>query len=372
MTIGCLPLIWCFTLAGLSAQSGEIAKLDLSTGQKIYQAGCAGCHGPGGEGMPDTTVGFKKPETFPDFTQCDQTTPEYDADWKAAIRDGGRARGFSPIMPAFGETLTSEQIESVVKYVRGFCRDTSWPRAELNLPRPLTTEKAYPENEVVITTAVSAQRGHDVSNALVYERRFGVRNQVEVSVPFNFVNGVGGTLAGGIGDIGLGVKRALASSLRTGSIFSVQGAITLPTGKEAKGLGTGVTVFEAFAAYGQLLPFNSFLQCQGGTEQPTRTAETPRVVFGRLAVGKSFREDRGLGRLWSPMLELLANRELQDTAKTNFDVLPQFQVTLSKRQHVRANVGLQVPVTNRAGRPMQVVFYFLWDWFDGQLLEGWK
>jgi hypothetical protein len=47
-------------------------------------------------------------------------------------------------------------------------------------------------------------------------------------------------------------------------------------------------------------------------------------------------------------------------------------VTLSKRQHVRANVGLQVPVTNRAGRPMQVVFYFLWDWFDGRLLEGWK
>jgi hypothetical protein len=47
------------------------------------------------------------------------------------------------------------------------------------------------------------------------------------------------------------------------------------------------------------------------------------------------------------------------------------QVTISKRQHVRADLGLRIPVTNTAGRPKQIVFYVLWDWFDGRLNEGW-
>jgi len=46
-------------------------------------------------------------------------------------------------------------------------------------------------------------------------------------------------------------------------------------------------------------------------------------------------------------------------------------VTLSKRQHVRANLGVSLPVTNTAGRSAQLVFYVLWDWQDGKLTEGW-
>jgi mono/diheme cytochrome c family protein len=348
------------------------ATRNASSGEAIYHAACAGCHGPGGEGMPATTIGFDKPDTFPDFTQCDQTTPETDADWRATIHDGGRARGFSRIMPAFGDALTAVEIDALVDHLRSLCREPSWPRGELNLPRPLVTEKAFPEDETVITTAITARHPVDVSNVLAYEHRIGVANQIEISVPFNAQHGDSGTLFGGVGDISLGLKRALYSSLRTGSIFSVQGEIILPTGNKARGLGTGTTVFEAFATYAKLLPSHSFVQAQGGTEQPVNTADAPRAVFGRVALGKSFREDNGLGRLWSPMLELLADRELQTGARTSFDLLPQVQLTLSRRQHVRANVGVQVPVTNTAGRHAQVVAYVLWDWFDGGLLEGWK
>jgi hypothetical protein len=71
------------------------------------------------------------------------------------------------------------------------------------------------------------------------------------------------------------------------------------------------------------------------------------------------------------MFEFVAARDLVDNAKTNWDVLPQMQVTISKRQHVRANLGVRVPVNNTAGRPVQVVFYLLWDFFDGRLNEGW-
>ena len=76
--------------------------------------------------------------------------------------------------------------------------------------------------------------------------------------------------------------------------------------------------------------------------------------------------------MWSPMMELLADRDIVTGAKTNWNVVPQFQVTLNKRQHIRANVGVSVPANNRVGRSTQVVFYLLWDWFDGGFLEGWK
>src|SRR5262249_53213695 len=146
----------------------------------------------------------------------------------------------------------------------------------------------------------------------------------------------------------------------------------LPTGNKQRGLGTGVTVFETFAAYGQLLPRNSFLQLQGGAELPTHQRDANKAVFWRTLLGKSFAQAKGLCRLWSPMVEILADRELVTEQKTNWDLLPQLQVTLSKRQHVRANFGVRFPVNNTASRSTQLLFYLLWDWFDGGLREGWK
>ena len=368
-TVVALLSIVCLVIPTLVAQNRNTGVLNLSTGKDIFKAACVACHGPDGKGAPDTTVGFDKPETFPDFTKCDQTTPELDVDWKATIHDGGHGRGFSPIMPSFSEALTSEQIDSVVGYLRSFCREKSWPRGELNLPRALLTEKAFPEDETVITTSLNAQGAPGVEHELVYEHRLSMRNQLEVSVPFGFTHDTGRWL-GGVGDLGLGWKRVLASSAR--SILGVQGEIILPTGDKAKGLGNGVTTFEAFASYGQLLPANWFIQAQAGTDQPTHTETAARSLFWRGSLGKSFRQGGGLGRLWSPMVEMVADRDLETGAKTNWDVVPEFQVTLSQRQHVRFNLGVRIPATNTAGRPVQVVFYLLWDWFDGGLLQGWK
>jgi len=154
--VGALGLVFlCASPNASFGQNSNTASLSLRTGREIFQAACVGCHGPDGKGMPETTAGFEKPSTFPDFTQCDGTTPEYDVDWKATIRDGGRGRGFSRIMPSFGGALTRDQIDLLVGYLRSLCRDKAWPRGELNLPRAIATEKAYPEDEVVITTAVT-------------------------------------------------------------------------------------------------------------------------------------------------------------------------------------------------------------------------
>ena len=176
----------------------------LKAGRAIFEAGCAGCHGGNGKGAPETTTGFDRPATFPDFTECDQTTPEDNRAWISIIRDGGPRRGFSQIMPSFGGALTSEQIEAVVGYLRTFCKTDGWPRGELNLPRPLVTEKAFPETESVVTTTINATGRPGVSNHIVTEQRLSKRNQLEISVPVNFVHPEKGYWYGGVGDVGVG------------------------------------------------------------------------------------------------------------------------------------------------------------------------
>lgn len=346
--------------------------LRLNTGKEIFEAACVACHGQDGKGQPQTTLGFEPPDTFPDFTDCNATTREADADWSAIIHNGGASRGFSPIMPSFREALNSDQIAKVIQYLRVFCTETRWPPGELNLPRPLFTEKAFPEDEWVVTTSLNASGAPGVSSVFVYEKRFGAKNQIEIRAPFTFQRPFPGSWYGGIGDMNLGFKRVLTSSKRTGSIVSLFGEVTLPTGNKARGLGQGATVYEGFAAYAQLLPKNSFLQFQGGFEIPSNTTNVSKVAFWRTTVGTSFAQHKGFGRLWSPMVEVLADRALARGGKTDWDVVPQMQVTLNKRQHIRASAGLQIPVSNTVNRSAAVVVYLLWDFFDGGLLSGWK
>jgi mono/diheme cytochrome c family protein len=363
--------VWLSSI-GLFAQTPAGSALKLDTGKEIYEAACVGCHGPDGKGLPKTTVGFDAPSTFPDFTDCKGMVRERNFDWRATIHEGGPGRGFSEIMPSFADALTLEQIDKVMGYLRGLCTESAWPRGELNLPRALVTEKAFPEDETVITTEINAKGAPGVSNEIVYERRFGVKNQIELAVPFSFQHQASGSWLGGVGDLALGLKRAMWHSMTSGSIFSLQGEVALPTGNKERGLGSGVTTFETFASFGQILPRMGFVQIQAGAELPTHTDDASKAVFWRAAVGKTFAQNQGFGRIWTPMVEFLADRDLETGAKTNWDILPQFQVSLSKRQHILANLGVRFPVTDAGSRATQVVFYLLWDWFDGGLREGWK
>jgi hypothetical protein len=212
-----------------------------------------------------------------------------------------------------------------------------------------------------------------VANKLVYERRLGARNQVEVVVPFSFVESEvpGGTdWGGGVADLTLGFKRAIAHSLQRGSIFSAAAEIILPIGDDGLGLSKGTPVFEPFVSFGQVLFTDGFVQAQAGVELPfDRELATPEA-FWRLAAGRSFSQARW-GRTWSPMLELVAARELESGQSVQWDLVPQMQVTLSTRQHIMMSGGVRFPVNQREDRHPQVMFYFLWDWFDGPLFGGW-
>lgn len=216
-------------------------------------------------------------------------------------------------------------------------------------------------------------RGHHgpgkVTSELVYERRFGARNQLELVVPVVFQR-PGGDWRGGIGDIALGVKRAVFHSFPRGTIFSVGGEVILPTGDRDEGFGAGVTRLEPFLALGQALPLDGFLQLQAGAEVPTDPDRFDPELFWRGALGTSLTQGR-FGRTWSPMIEVLAVRALADEARTHWDIAPQVQVTLNTRQHVMANVAARLPLTEASTRRTRILVYLLLDWFDGGFFEGW-
>lgn len=338
------------------------------TGKELYTQACANCHGTNGKGNSIEQLGL---QTAPaDFTDCSFASREPDGDWIAVAHQGGPNRAFSSEMPAFGDALTEQELQRIMNYIRTFCTDKRWPRGELNLPRALVTEKAYPEDEAVISTSIDMENEGAINTEIVYERRFGPRNQLEIVLPFGYTEQAGGNWTGGhLGDMALGIKRVLYHDVQSGTILSVTGEAILPTGDETLGFGKGTTVLEPFVSFGQYLPLGSFLQVQSGFEFPMIRNKGADEAFWRAAVGKSFNPNPW-GRTWSPMVEVLGSRELESGAVNHWDIVPQMQVTLNTRQHIMLNLGVRIPADD-PDRDAQFMVYVLWDWFDGGLLEGW-
>jgi mono/diheme cytochrome c family protein len=341
------------------------------TAAALYQVACSTCHGSDGRGNPVSHVGFDL--ELPDFTDCGFATPEVDQDWATIVRLGGPARAFDRHMPAFGDALSDEDIARVLGHVRSFCRDAAWPRGELNLPRPLVTEKAFPENEAVLTTTVSTRGRTAIGSTVVYEHRIGARTQWELAVPFELQgdDGRGGGWSRGLGDAAVAVKHAVYHDLAKGAIVSLGGEVSLPTGKESEGLGSGVTVLEPFLAAGQIVGGSGFVQVHTGFEISTDTEKAERAYFVRVAGGATLFQGR-YQRSWTPMLELLGARELSSGEPVLWDVVPQVQISLSRRQHILLDVGVRLPLNERADRGRTFMTYLLWDWFDGGLFSGWR
>ncbi|MGM0577905.1 MAG: c-type cytochrome [Myxococcota bacterium] len=367
--VGLLSCILALGAAPAERSPDEPRRATARTGEAIYTEACASCHGVDGTGGDPALVRFETP--LPDFTDCSFATREPDVDWLAVAHQGGPARGFARMMPAFDEALTDGEIQAAVDHLRTFCDDDGWPRGELNFPRPMFIEKAYPEDEAVYTVGVKTEEPRAVYHELTYEKRFGDRYQFEAVVPFTIHDqGSGDGWKGGLEDVALGIKAALLHSLRTGSILSLTGEVVLPTGDEDDGFGGGTTVFEPFLSYGQSLAAAGFVQLQGGAGLSVDPDHKDHEAFWRGLYGRSFRQGR-FGRTWTPMVGVLGARDLADGAQTHWDLVPQLQVTLNTRQNIMANAAVRIPVNDADARSVEVYFYVLWDWFDGGLTEGW-
>jgi mono/diheme cytochrome c family protein len=355
----------------LSARAGSAGQSQAApkTGAELYIDGCANCHGRDGKGLPD--VNALLPVPVPDLTDCNFASREPDSDWSAIIHSGGPMRGFDRTMPAFGEVWSREEIAAALAHVRTLCGDPAWPRGNLNLPRALVTEKAYPEDEAVWSTSVALDGPGEVVNELVFEHRFGARNQIEFKLPFAAAHEPDENWKFGAGDLAIGVKRAVYHNLDRGSIFSAAAELIVPIGDESAGAGSGLWKFEPFVSFGQIFRADSFLQAQAGLELPF-DVDAEREAFWRLVFGRTWTQGpNGFGRAWTPMVELVAARALEADETTHWDLVPEVQITLNTRQHIMFNIGVRTPLNAREGRSTKLLFYFLWDWFDGGLRDGW-
>lgn len=94
-------------------------KQDLRAGERLYRQYCSVCHGEDGKGKGRNISLETSPKPYPrNFVDAKFQSGITDEVLENTIRLGGRGVGRSPLMPAWGKTLTERQIEQIILYVR--------------------------------------------------------------------------------------------------------------------------------------------------------------------------------------------------------------------------------------------------------------
>ena len=89
---------------------------EVAAGRALYQQYCSMCHGPQGKGNgPAAAAMNPKPR---DHTDGPYMNALSDAHLTKVIREGGAAVQLSPLMPAWKETLSSQQMADIIAYLR--------------------------------------------------------------------------------------------------------------------------------------------------------------------------------------------------------------------------------------------------------------
>lgn len=288
-----------------------------------------------------------------DFTDCRLSSPEPDADWELVTAQGGHPAGMSSEMPAYGELLDADRIRGLVAHLRSFCAEPGWPSGNLNFPRAIFTEKAFPENELVILPAVSHRDGEPTGFRLrsVYERRFGRRAHGEIGVPLETLGGEGRST--GLGDVSVAGKYVVHMNRATTSIVTAGLEVVLPTGNDGRGLGSGTTVFEPYLASGLALG-QTVVQGQLKYEFPARDFWGDREIVYNLSIGRTLDVRPSA---WTFGVEL--NGIEKDVAVT-----PQARKALTRTGALAAAAGVRIPLNNRSAQPVRYVGYLLWEYLD--------
>jgi hypothetical protein len=278
-----------------------------------------------------------------DLASCPTSTAETEDQWVGIVARGGAAFGLSLDMPAYGEAATREQLEMVVRYVRSLCRERGWPPGELNFPRAFLAEKAYPENELVVTA-----EGRGGGQELIYERRAGRRLQFEAAVstvidsldrPFDHATAA--------------LKYNVWHSLERRALASVGLEASPPLGRRDR------WELEPFIAAG--------LERAGFVVQGEALAgweETEGIAAGSLRLGVG----RETGR-FVPMVE--AGWDWARGSPGILTLYPQTWIRLSRLGHVAGSVGAGIPVNGPDPGRVTLTAFLLWDFGDGPLLRGW-
>ena len=310
-----------------------------STGAALYRAWCSQCHGVDARGVPQRQTRLStRPANLAD---CRRSTAETERGWIDVVREGGAAFGLSLDMPGFGDAATPEQIRAVVQYIRSLCGERAWPPGELNFPRTFFAEKAYPENEVVVTT-------HGNEQEWLYERRFGPRFQIEASVRTIF-----DSLSQAFGGATAAVKYNVWYSNTLRSIASVGIEASPDWGRQ------DAWEVEPYVAFGTNPTGVFYVQGEFAASW-----EESQITGFPYALSLS----REVGR-FAPMVEIGGTIARLAGDESTLSIVPQLWFRLSRLGHVAGSVGVDFPM--QEPRSPLLVAFLLWDYADAGLFRGW-
>lgn len=107
--------------SAVPVQSGAVnsESPQLASGQAIYEANCAECHGPDGEGQPN----WQRPGPdglfpAPPHDSSGHTWHHPDSQLLQIIAQGGSTPNST--MPAYQDSLSEEEMEAVLAYIKTF------------------------------------------------------------------------------------------------------------------------------------------------------------------------------------------------------------------------------------------------------------
>jgi len=346
-------ILGVMTLVLVVRAYGQIGE-NPARGQAVFSNACAFCHGADGKGNgPIAATLAVKPANF---TDCRITAEDSVEVAEGTIREGGPYQGLSNKMPSFKFVLTEEEIADVASYIKTFCNNPDWVPGELNLPRPLMTDKAYPEQEAIFGARFG--RGQENATELFGDVEYRLNGLTSVELGFNYtdIHPEGGQSESGLGDTDIAINRVVAFSRTDLWLASVGLELSLPTGSKSRGLGTGEVVWEPFVRAGWdwhqvVIQGNVIL------EFPQKTADVNSLIAYDVAVGRYFQPDPRLQI--TPMVEFNSETSLVGSAMgdTKSAILPQLRVNWLRWS---AGVGVQVPITGLRDfdvRPMFDVTY---------------
>lgn len=335
----------------------------MERGKQVYSANCAVCHGADGRPDPDSAL-VKGLGVLPaNFSDALFNSREPASTWRVVITHGGPAMGFSDMMPAFGETLSEQDVEAVLAYIKTLGGKHDYPDGELNLFLPVRTKKAFPEDEWVWKQRFTGQDGDDAwKNTLEYEFRVGQRGQGVLELTHESAGD-----QSEFGHFEPGFKYVLRHDLQGGYILTGAAQVGVPLNSEAN------WEFLPYLAYGKLLSDEWTFQGSARLKLDLEDSDASSMEFAGIVHWVH----TDMGRAVFPALELVAEMPFERGSGANrkeavqLEFVPQMRIGLNKRGNIALNAAMEWPLNDSDRYDRRVYVYFIWDFADGGLFEGW-
>jgi len=337
---------------------------DLAKGATIFSANCVSCHGPEGRPDPESPLVKSLGVVPANFSDKLFNSREPVSDWKTVVIHGGPALGFSEMMPAFGDALSESDIDAVLAYVKtGLAGEHDYPDGDLNLFLPVRTKKAFPEDEWVWKQRYTGQDGDNSwKNTLEYEFRIGQRAQGIMEVTHEVEGDVSE-----FGHLEPGFKYVLKHDRQAGFILTGAAQFGVPLNHDAN------WEFLPYLAVGKVLNNDFTFQGSARLKLDLEDSDGSSAEFAGIVHWTHTNWPRNV----FPGLEVIAEVPFERGSgdarmdKVQFSLLPQARIGLNKRGNIALNVGVELPVNDTDRYDWRGYIYFIWDFADGGLFEGW-